>query len=54
MTDKRKEVCFYHLRKEQSGLKSLLSGDTRQGYPSTTDRGIAPYTQQLEVLWKST
>ena len=46
MTDKSKEVCFCHLRKEQSGLKSWLSGDTHQGSPSITDRGIAPHTQQ--------
>ena len=55
MNDKRKESLFCCPRKEQSGLKSpWLSGDTHQGSPSITDRGIiAPHTQQLEVLWKS-
>ena len=43
MNDKRKESLFYCPRKEQSGLKSpWLSGDTHQGSPSITDRGIAP------------
>ena len=54
MIDKRKESLLWHPRKEQSGLKSpWQSGDTHQGSPSITDRGIAPHIQQLEVFWKS-
>ena len=49
------KVSFCHSRKEQNGLKSpWRSSDTHQGSPSITDRGIAPHTQQLEVVWKST
>ena len=52
---RERKVSFCHSRKEQGGLKSpWQSGDTHQGSPSITDRGIiAPHTQQLEVLWKS-
>ena len=51
---RERKVSFCHPRKEQSGLKSpWQSGDTHQGSPSITDRGIASHTQQLEVLWKS-
>ena len=40
-------------KEEQSGLKSpLWKGDTHQGSPLVTDKGMAPQTQQLEVLWK--
>ena len=43
------KVSFCHPRKEQSGLKSpWQSGDTHQGSPSITDRGIAPHTSS----WK--
>ena len=53
MIDKREESLFLSSRKE-SGLKSpWQSGDTHQGSPSITDRGIALPAQQLEVLWKS-
>ena len=42
-------------RKELSGLKSpWQSGDSHQGSPPITDRGIAPHSQKLKVLWKST
>ena len=55
MIDKRKESLFFLSQKKQNGLKfPWQSGDTHQGTPSITDKGIAPHTQQLEVLWKST
>ena len=53
MIDKREESHFLSSRKE-SGLKSpWQSGDTHQGSPSITDRGIALHTQQLGLLRKS-
>ena len=46
---RERKVSFCHPRKEQSGLKSpWQSGDTHQGSPSITDRGIAPHTSS----WK--
>ena len=49
---RERKVSFCHPRKDQSGLKTpWQSGDTHQGSPSITERGIAPHTQPLEVLW---
>ena len=41
MIDKRKESLFFLSQKKQNGLKfPWQSGDTHQGTPSITDKGI--------------